>query len=135
MATVKELDAVFAITRWEERAYVEADGMKLTRVTCDKSYRGAVEGKSTTEWLMAYRHDGICTFLGLEHFTGTVDGMQGTLTMNSGGTYAAAKMNSHITIVPNAGTAALESVSGEVTIPDQSGHPKEYPVKFRIEQS
>jgi Protein of unknown function (DUF3224) len=133
MATVKELDAVFAITRWEEKPFVEADGMKLTRVSCDKSYSGAVAGTSTTEWLMAYRHDGVCTFLGLEHFTGTVDGLAGTLTLNSGGTYAAAKMDSQISVIPHCGTGTLKSAEGTVTIPDQPGHPKEYPVKFRIE--
>ncbi len=127
-----DFHTTFRISRWDEKTYTEHDGVKLTRVTTDKTYRGSVAGTSTTEWLLAYRLDGICRFVGLEHFSGTIDGKSGTLTFESGGTYAATGMKSDVTILPGTGTGELAGITGTVEIPNQEGHPEEYPAVFHV---
>jgi hypothetical protein len=105
------LQAKFEIAGWDEQPFDEGDGTaKLTEATVTKSYTGAIEGSSTTKWLMAYSPDGTATFVGLERIAGAVDGRTGTLVLQHIGQFANGAARAELTVV--SGTAELASVTG-----------------------
>jgi hypothetical protein len=86
----------------------------ITEVSSTVTYTGSLEGHSTVHGTLIVHQDGSGSFRGVETFTGTVNGMPGTLTFNVTGTsdlYQAIQMTSTIT----SGTAALASLHGELS--------------------
>jgi Protein of unknown function (DUF3224) len=123
-----EVHTVFKLAHWDESAYVEHDGVKLTRAKFDKVYEGEIAGKSTTESLMAYAPDGSASFVGLELFEGTIRGRKGTLVIQAAGTSRDGIVESRGHVV--AGTGELRDVTG--TVPYRSGQAKQYPMVFTL---
>jgi Protein of unknown function (DUF3224) len=76
------LDATFEVTNWDETPF--DDGVevgKLSEALVSRKYSGAIDGTSTTKWLMAYAPDKTATYVGLERVHGTVAGRSGTLVL------------------------------------------------------
>jgi hypothetical protein len=115
-ATGVEIVAEFEITGWDETTYHEEpdDGPKLTRATVHKTFRGGIEGSSTTELLTAQGGDGR-GYLASEHFTGTIDGRQGTVVFQHGGIDDHGALRSFGHVVPGTGTLGLAGLRGEIT--------------------
>jgi Protein of unknown function (DUF3224) len=122
-ATGVEIVADFEITGWDETTYHEEpdDGPKLTRVTVHNTFRGGIEGTSTTELLTAQGDDGR-GYLASEHFTGTIDAGHGTVVFQHGGIDDNGALRSFGHIVPGTGTAGLAGLRGEITyVHDETG--------------
>ncbi len=65
----------FEIETWKEKPYDEQEGARLTRTHLTKTFRGDVEGESTSEMLMAYAAaEGLGANAGFERITGRVHG-------------------------------------------------------------
>jgi hypothetical protein len=111
------IEASFAVTNWDEGAFDEGsdDGPKLTRATVTKTYSGAIEGTSTTQWLMAYADDGSATFVGLERVVGTVDGRDGSMVLQHLGAFSDGAAKGSLDVVHGAGTGALAAARGKGT--------------------
>ena len=96
--------------------YSDADD-KLNEVIALSStitYTGTLEGTSTLQGILTVHHDGSGNFQGVETFTGSVNGIPGTLTFNVTGTsdlYQAIQLTNTIT----SGTAPLASLHGELS--------------------
>jgi len=84
----------------------------MTQSLVEKSYYGDIEGKSTTQWLMAYAEDGSATFVGLERISGRFDGEPGSLVLQHVGSYAEGSAKASLAVVEGLGSGALASVSG-----------------------
>jgi hypothetical protein len=111
------IEATFAVTSWDEGAFDDGsdDRPKLTRATVTKTYSGAIEGTSTTQWLMAYADDGSAAFVGLERIVGTVDGRDGSMVLQHLGTFSDGAAKGSLDVIPGAGTAALAPARGDGT--------------------
>jgi hypothetical protein len=108
-----QLSATFEVKSWDETPFDDLDTPKLTRAVVSKSYGGDLDGSSTTEWLMAYAEDGAAAFVGLERFTGEIDGRSGTLVLRHVGSYADGTAKADLTVVEGANSGELRSASGE----------------------
>jgi hypothetical protein len=130
MAQREDIETVFTLAGWEEKPYVEAEGVKLTKARFEKEYRGDVAGRSVSEMLMVYRPDGTAKFVGFERFEGTVRGRTGTFVIQGEGTFQAGVADSRGVVVEGAGTGELRGLSGEAIY--KSSHAEEYPMVFRL---
>jgi Protein of unknown function (DUF3224) len=108
-----QLSATFEVKSWDENPFDDLETPKLTRAVVSKTYAGDIDGSSTTEWLMAYAEDGDATFVGLERFTGEIDGRSGTLVLRHVGSYADGAAKADLTVVEGANSGELGSASRE----------------------
>ena len=73
----------FEIDSWDEEPYDEREGTKLARVRVAKTFRGDVEGVSTTDLLLAYgAEEGSAAYVGFERVVGSIHGRSGTFVLH-----------------------------------------------------
>jgi hypothetical protein len=104
--------ATFAVKTWDEKAYEEHDGAKLTRASVTKAYRGDISGEATAESLMFYQPDGSATFTGLERVVATIGGRQGSFVLEAHGTYRDGTATCECSVVPGSGAGDLIGLRG-----------------------
>lgn len=105
--------AEFSILTWDESTISEiATGIKITKAKISASYQGDMEGKSVTETLMTYSPNGDASFMGIEHFTGTIFGKKGSCVLHHFGSYSDGVARSVWNLIDSAGTEGLAEVSG-----------------------
>ena len=105
--------AIFHIKSWDEKPYQELDGVKFTRASVTKTYRGDIDGEATSESLMFYQGDGSATFTGLERVVATIGGRQGSFVLEARGTYRDGKATCDCSVVPGSGAGDLLGLRGE----------------------
>jgi hypothetical protein len=106
-------NAVFEIKRWDEKPYQELDGVKFTRASVTKTYRGDIDGEATSESLMFYHGDGSATFTGQERVVATIGGRQGSFVFEARGTYRDGQATCDCSVVPGSGAGDLLGLRGE----------------------
>jgi hypothetical protein len=107
-------------TTWNEKPYNELPSpMRMTKASVDFSFKGPLEGKAQTEFLMFYEsydekdpHKSTAIYIGLTNFTGTLDGKTGSFVMEERGTFKGGAANSTATIVAGSGTDQLKGITG-----------------------
>lgn len=115
------IEATFTIENWDEQPFdVVPDTAKLTNALVTKAYRGAVNGTSATEWLMAYAADGTATFVGIERITGSVDGRSGSLVLQHVGTFEDGSATATLTVISGSGDLDGATGSGKM-VADPAG--------------
>ena len=117
----------FTVASWAETAYVDIDGdgvtsgdmyypsRGLSRAEVGYAYTGEVEGTSTLVYLIAYK-PGQAPVLGMERFTGTIAGHDGSCVFLHTGGQDAGSVTAHLEVVPGMGTGGLEGLSGEAEL-------------------
>jgi hypothetical protein len=105
--------AKFDVEKWDESPFDDESLVpKVTRAVVTKRYSGAIEGTSTTEWLMAYAEDGSARFVGLERVSGSVDGREGSLVLQHVGSFEGGAAKGELDVVEGGGSGALQSAAG-----------------------
>ncbi len=105
--------STFQITLWDEkRARDLPDGGHLSRTVVTQSYRGAMIGRSSVEYLMVHHPDHSATFVGIEHFSGTIQGRPGTCLFQHAGSFQGRAALSRWTVIPGSGTDGLKGIAG-----------------------
>ncbi len=108
--------ATFDITGWDETRYDQpGDGPKLLRATVQKTFRGDVEGESTTELLMCQADDGSAGYVAMERVTGRIGDRSGSFVVQHGATRDSASSATFGTVVPGSGTGDLRELRGEAS--------------------
>jgi len=98
---------------WDEQSYIEvADGPKLSRASVTNTYSGVIEGEGTLEYLLMYRADGSCPFVGAERIVGSVHGRAGSFVLRHDGEFAQETAATTLTVVEGAGTGELANLRG-----------------------
>jgi hypothetical protein len=87
----------------------------LTHAQVGYTYTGDVEGGSTLAYLIAYKPDG-APVLGMERFTGSIDGHEGSCVFLHTGGQDAGSVTAHLEVVPGMGTGGLEGLRGEAEL-------------------
>jgi hypothetical protein len=128
MSYAKQATCRFEVTSWKEQVYVDIDEGEgttagdmyypkrgLTHAGVEYAYRGDVEGTSTLSYLIAYKADA-APVLGLERFTGSVDGHEGSCVFRHVGSQDAGSVSAHLEVVPGMGTGGLDGLRGEAEL-------------------
>lgn len=91
-----------------------ATGLPVGVSTMEKRYDGAVEGRSATLFTAAYdQSSGVGTYVAMESFEGTVDGLTGAFNFaHSATTGGTDRSDEFFTIVPTSGTGELAGIHG-----------------------
>jgi len=87
----------------------------ITQAQVGYSYTGEIEGSSTLAYLIAYKPDG-APVLGMEQFTGTIAGHDGSCVFLHTGSQDAGSVTAHLEVVPGMGTGGLEGLRGEAEL-------------------
>jgi hypothetical protein len=120
----------FALKTWDEKPYNELPGeLKMTRSSVAYTYQGDIEGGSTLDYLMVYRHDESGSFVGLERIIGRVAGRTGSFVIQHTGTFDKTNVHGTFFVVPHSGTGELTGLRGEGEM-NLSGHAERYPMNF-----
>ena len=109
-----------------------ADATALARMTIDKEFRGDLEGTSKGQMLSAgtpIRNS--AGYVAIERVTGTLQGRAGTFILQHSGTMNRGAPSLVVSIVPDSGTGALESISGTMSI-DLSGGKHAYTLDYTL---
>jgi hypothetical protein len=107
----RHIEARFAIGSWDETPFEDgSDATKLTEALVSKRYEGDIKGTSTTKWLLTYLPDKSALFVGIEHITGTVGGLDGGLVLLHDGEYREGVASAELRVA--SGTGGLADVVG-----------------------
>jgi len=109
-----EASGSFSTTSTTIHSVMDDKFNEVTDLSSTVTYTGTLEGTSTLDGTLTVHRDGSGDFRGIETFTGTVNGMPGTLSFNVTGSsdlYQAI----HLTNTITSGTAALASLHGELS--------------------
>ena len=127
MTYSKKATCRFDVTAWKEEAYVDIDGSGttagemyypdrgLSHAQVEYTYKGDVEGTSKVGMLIGYKGDA-APVLGLERFTGSIDGHEGTCVFRHVGDQDKGSVSTHVEVVPGMGTGGLEDLRGEAEL-------------------
>jgi Protein of unknown function (DUF3224) len=117
----------FQVASWSESAYADIDGegttvgdmyypkRGLSKAEVSKSYSGEVQGTGTLVYLIAYKTDA-APVLGLERFTGSIGGREGSCVFRHDGSQDAGSVKARLEVVPGMGTGDLEGLVGEAEL-------------------
>src|SRR5215213_9799376 len=107
--------STFALQRWEEKPYDEADGApKLARASVLYAFEGELVGEGRLEYLMTYLPDATAVFVGYQRFVGRIGTREGTFIFRHGGRFANGVASDTWTVVEESGTGALSGIRGQV---------------------
>jgi Protein of unknown function (DUF3224) len=106
------LNGAFQLASWDEKAYEEREGLRLTRASVSQHFEGDIAGEGTAEWLMAYQPSGTARFVGLQVVDGEVAGRRGTFVLETAGEFDGAVARWEANVVSGSSTGELAELSG-----------------------
>ena len=102
----------FQLSSWNEDAYEERDGRRLTRASVSQRFEGDIAGDGAAEWLMAYQSDGRARFVGFQVVDGEVAGRRGTLVLETAGEFDGKVARWDATVLRGSSTGELTDLEG-----------------------
>ena len=102
----------FQLSSWNEDAYEERDGRRLTRASVSQRFEGEIAGDGAAEWLMAYQADGRARFVGFQVVDGEVAGRRGTLVLETAGEFDGKAARWDATVLRGSSTGELTDLEG-----------------------
>jgi hypothetical protein len=117
----------FTVSSWDEHLVSDIDGEGTTygeayyprrgisRSEVEYAYAGDVEGTSQVAYLFGYR-GGDDLVLGLERFTGTIDGHEGSCVLQHTGSHDTSGVRAQVRVVEGMGTGELAGLRGEAEL-------------------
>ena len=102
----------FELSSWNEDAYEERDGRRLSRASVSQRFQGDIAGDGSAEWLMAYQPDGRARFVGFQVVDGDVAGRHGTLVLETRGEFDGRVARWDATVLPHSSTGELTDLEG-----------------------
>ncbi len=109
---------------WDEKPYSELEGVpKLARASVTNSFHGDIEGEGTLEYLLIYRDDGSCGFIGVERVVGQVGNRSGSFVLQHNGNFEAGMAMANWFVVTGSGTGELRGLRGEGGFVAKHGQP------------
>ena len=109
MATV---NGAFQVASWNEDAYDEREGRRLTKASVTQRFEGDIAGEGSSEWLMAYQPDGSARFVGLQLIDGEVAGRRGTFVLETAGEFDGGMARWEARVVAGSPTGELADLTG-----------------------
>lgn len=145
MATyTRTASARFRVSAWDEKVELDIDGegttrgeayypnRGITRAAVGYTYTGDLEGTSTVSYVFAY-NGGEAPILGLERFTGSIGGQEGSCVLRHVGVHDASSVTARLEVVAGMGTGGLEGLRGEADLRVEGHAPDGYPIELRYD--
>ncbi len=126
------LNGAFKVASWNEDAYEERDGHRLTRATVTQQFEGDIAGEGAAQWLMAVRPDGTARFVGLQSVEGVLSGRRGTFVLETAGEFDGAVARWEASVVPGSGTGELADLTGAGRFEAPHGSEASYELKVEL---
>ena len=100
-----------------------ATALPVGVATLEKQYEGAVSGRSTTLFTAAFDQErGIGSYVAMESFEGTLDGVSGTFNFAHAATTSGSdRTHEYFLIVPSSETGDLAGIRGAGGLTNQHG--------------
>jgi hypothetical protein len=117
----------FTVASWSEETFADVDGRGttageayypergLSHARVGYAYTGDLEGTSVLSYLIAYKPGG-APVLGMERFTGSIGGQEGSCVFQHVGGQDAGSVWARLEVVPGLGTGGLEGLRGEADL-------------------
>ena len=98
------------------------DTVETGRIIMQKRYIGGMQGAAEGQ-MLSYRTnvEGSAGYVALEHFTGTINGLQGSVRFTHCGLMNRGTQSLTVSIIPDSGTAGLRNISGVMHIQVEDG--------------
>lgn len=114
----------FEVVMGGDPPYLEQGGLTLNLNYVHKEFSGDMAGASEGQMLAAFTSTpGSAGYVAMEHFTGSVDGRQGSFVMQHSGVMNRGDAQLAVTIVPDSGAGGLAGIRGTLEIEnDEGGH-------------
>ena len=126
------MNGSFQVASWNENAYDERDGRRLTRASVTQQFDGDIAGEGSAEWLMAYQPDGTARFVGLQLVTGEVAGRRGTFVLETSGVFEGGVARWEANVVSGSSTGELTDLSGRGTFEAPHGSQASYELDLEL---
>jgi Protein of unknown function (DUF3224) len=129
MATV---NGSFRVASWDENAYEEREGRRLTRAAVTQRFEGDIAGEGSAEWLMAYQPDGTARFVGLQLVDGEVAGRRGTFVLETAGEFNGTVARWEASVVSGSCTGELAELTGRGRFEAPHGSQASYELELEL---
>jgi len=126
------LNGAFKVASWNEDAYDERDGHRLTRASVTQQFAGDIAGEGAAQWLMAYRPDGTARFVGMQLVDGTIAGRRGTFVLETAGEFDGRVARWEATVVAGSTTGELPRLTGAGRFEAPLGSEASYELEFDL---
>jgi hypothetical protein len=126
------LNGAFQVASWDENAYDEGDGRRLTRASVTQQFDGDVAGEGSAQWLMAYQPEGTARFVGLQVVAGEIAGRRGTFVLETAGEFDGTVARWEANVVPGAGSGELTGLTGRGRFEAPHGSRATYELDFDL---
>ncbi|HEX4212782.1 MAG TPA: DUF3224 domain-containing protein [Candidatus Dormibacteraeota bacterium] len=104
----------FSISGWDEKDGAEHEGApRMTTARIVTTWRGDLEGESTSLSVMVYPAADRAEYRGYERFVGRLADRAGTFVLRSDGAWEDGAATTRFTVVAGSGTGQLEGLTGE----------------------
>jgi hypothetical protein len=114
MSTVQ---GTFEISRWDDRTYLDAEGVKLAAIDVAKTFTGGLAGTSTARLLTAGGPvPTSAAYVAIERFVGSVDGLDGSFVLQHSAVMSGGDSDMTVRVVPDSGTGKLTGIAGTLRI-------------------
>lgn len=101
---------------------IDQDGVTINHNQVRKVFSGDLSGRSEAHMVAAMTaQKGSAGYVAIEHFTGTVDGREGSFVLQHSGIMDKGDASAAIMIVPGSGTGGLQGISGALDIDNDEG--------------
>jgi hypothetical protein len=122
----------FRIASWDENAYHEREGHRLTRASVSQRFEGDIAGEGTAEWLMAYQADGTARFVGLQLVDGELSGRSGTFVLETSGEFDGRMARWEASVVVGSPTGELADLRGRGRFEAPHGSEASYELEVEL---
>ena len=126
------INGSFKVASWDENAYEEREGRRLTRASVTQHFEGDIAGEGTAEWLMAYQPNGTARFVGLQLVDGEVGGRRGTFVLETAGEFDGAVARWEASVVSGSATGELAELSGRGRFEAPFGSQASYELELEL---
>ena len=122
----------FRIVSWDENAYDERDGRRLTKASVTQRFEGDIAGEGAAEWVMAYQPDGTARFVGLQLVEGQVAGRRGTFVLETSGEFDGGMARWDAIVVIGSSTGELAELRGQGRFEAPQGSNASYELEVEL---
>jgi hypothetical protein len=99
-----------------------SEGIRLGRMSIDKTFRGDLVGRSQGEMLSAMTNiEGSAGYVAIEKVSGTLQGRRGSFVLQHFGIMNRGESRLILEVVPDSGTGELAKISGRMALRIENG--------------
>lgn len=126
------LNGRFQVAAWDESAYEEREGRRLTKASVTQHFEGDVAGEGSAQWLMAYQPNGTARFVGLQLVDGEVAGRRGTFVLETVGEFDGTMARWEAGVVSGSSTGELTALTGRGRFEAPHGSEASYELELEL---